>query len=102
MVPLHIIKKFPCNLQGADIIWLSHLCITGNTPCGRSSAPDGRCAVPFLTLPAAAKKRQPYWIVFFTETGNDLLSQAAARQVSSALGSLTAVFEMGTGVPSPL
>ena len=36
------------------------------------------------------------------KTGNDLLSQAAARQVSSALGSLTAVFEMGTGVPSPL
>ena len=38
----------------------------------------------------------------FCKTGNVLLSQAVARQVSSALRSLTAVFEMGTGVPSPL
>lgn len=36
------------------------------------------------------------------KTGNDLLSQAVSRQVSSALGSLTAVFGMGTGVSSPL
>ena len=35
-------------------------------------------------------------------TGNDLLSQAASRQVSSALQSLTSVFEMGTGVSSAL
>ena len=31
---------------------------------------------------------------------DDLLSQAAARQVSSALQSLTTVFGMGTGVSS--
>ena len=36
------------------------------------------------------------------QTGNDLLSRAASRQVSSALRSLTAVFEMGTGVSSAL
>lgn len=36
------------------------------------------------------------------KTGNVLLSQAVSRQVSSALGSLTSVFEMVTGVPSPL
>ena len=39
---------------------------------------------------------------FKIKTGNDLLSQAASRQVSSALESLTSVFEMGTGVSSPL
>ena len=42
---------------------------------------------------------------FFSEkkwTGNVLLSQAASHQVSSALRSLTTVFEMGTGVTSPL
>ena len=36
------------------------------------------------------------------KTGNVLLSQAASRQVSSALRSLTSVFEMGTGVSSLL
>ena len=36
------------------------------------------------------------------KTGNDLLSQAASHQVSSALRSLTTVFEMGTGVTSSL
>ena len=36
------------------------------------------------------------------KTGNVLLSQAASHQVSSALRSLTSVFEMGTGVASPL
>src|SRR6056297_1098782 len=34
------------------------------------------------------------------KTGDDLLSQAAARQVPSAQRSLTSVFEMGTGVAS--
>ena len=38
----------------------------------------------------------------FLQTGDVLLSQAAARQVSSALKSLTTVFEMGTGVTSSL
>ena len=37
-----------------------------------------------------------------SETGNVLLSRAVPRQVSSALESLTSVFEMGTGVSSPL
>ena len=36
------------------------------------------------------------------KTGNVLLSQAASHQVSSALRSLTTVFEMGTGVTSSL
>ena len=35
-------------------------------------------------------------------TGNVLLSRAVAHQVSSAQESLTTVFEMGTGVTSPL
>ena len=38
----------------------------------------------------------------FNQTGNVLLSQAASHQVSSALRSLTSVFEMGTGVTSSL
>ena len=38
----------------------------------------------------------------FSQTGNVLLSQAVARQVPSAFGSLTSVFEMGTGVASQL
>lgn len=36
-----------------------------------------------------------------SETGGVLLSQAVSHQVSSALGSLTSVFGMGTGVSSP-
>ena len=36
------------------------------------------------------------------KTGSVLLSQAVSRQVSSALESLTSVFEMGTGVTSLL
>ena len=34
--------------------------------------------------------------------GIDLFSRSVSRQVSSALMSLTSVFGMGTGVPSPL
>jgi hypothetical protein len=34
--------------------------------------------------------------------GDDLLSQEVALQVPSALANLTAGFEMGPGVPSPL
>ena len=40
------------------------------------------------------------WFLF-NQTGNDLFSQAVSHQVSSALGSLTSVFEMGTGGSSP-
>ena len=47
-------------------------------------------------------QKRPVKTGLFCKTGNVLLSQAVARQVSSALRSLTAVFEMGTGVPSPL
>ena len=36
------------------------------------------------------------------EVGVDLFSQPVARQVSSAQVSLTSVFGMGTGGPSPL
>ena len=36
------------------------------------------------------------------QTGKDLFSQAVSHQVPSALRSLTSVFEMGTGVASPL
>ena len=46
------------------------------------------------TLPVCKTKKN--------KTGNVLLSQAASHQVSSALRSLTSVFEMGTGVASPL
>ncbi len=40
--------------------------------------------------------------VLFVNLSDFLLSQAAARQVSSALRSLTSVFGMGTGVASAL
>ena len=46
------------------------------------------------------KKPAVYQLVFLS--GDVLLSQAVSRQVSSALKSLTSVFEMGTGVSSLL
>ena len=61
---------------------------TGNRT--RVTAVKGRC-LDRLTM-------EPYK----NKTGNVLLSRAASRQVSSALRSLTAVFEMGTGVSSAL
>ena len=48
---------------------------------------------------ASASHRAP--VTKNKKTGNVLLSQAASHQVSSALRSLTSVFEMGTGVASP-
>ena len=56
----------------------------------------------FFKVHHAAIKKQVtlLWLAF--ETGNVLLSRAVPRQVSSALGSLTSVCEMGTGVSSPL
>ena len=48
-----------------------------------------------------AKRARCSHILLFSKTGNVLFSQAASRQVSSALGSLTSVFEMGTGGSSP-
>ena len=56
---------------------------------------------PLLQITLTLKETSKNWSAFY-KTGNVLLSQAVARQVSSALRSLTAVFEMGTGVPSPL
>ena len=46
-------------------------------------------------------KKRATTIALF-QTGNVLLSQAVARQVSSALRNLTSVFGMGTGVASVL
>ena len=46
-----------------------------------------------LIIPKNTKKEK---------TGDFLISQAASRQVSSALESLTSVFGMGTGVSSLL
>ena len=40
--------------------------------------------------------------MFFVYSGDDIFSQAVARQVPSALRSLTTVFGMGTGVTSSL
>jgi len=37
----------------------------------------------------------------FIDPGNDLLSHTVARAVPSALGGLTSVFGMGTGVSPP-
>ena len=59
-----------------------------------------RCPV----LPALlrkAKRASYFHSLLFCKTGNVLFSQAVARQVSSALESLTSVFEMGTGGSSP-
>ena len=47
------------------------------------------------------KKRLIIDETLFSKTGNVLFSRAASRQVSSALESLTSVFEMGTGGTSP-
>ena len=45
-------------------------------------------------------KKNTYDCKCFFCSGDDLLSQAASHQVSSALQSLTSVFGMGTGVTS--
>ena len=54
------------------------------------------------TLISRHRKKTSRMECLFSKTSNVLLSQAAARQVSSALKSLTSVFEMGTGVSSSL
>ena len=48
------------------------------------------------------KKRQASLPVSLLHIGVDLFSRSVSRQVLSALVSLTAVFGMGTGGPSPL
>ena len=59
-------------------------------------------AVPFWTFRyRSTKKADHFCDLLFPKTGNVLFSQAVARQVSSALESLTSVFEMGTGGSSP-
>lgn len=68
----------------------------------RTSVRGDFSVVPFQTCPPDTKKASHLRNLLFTETGDVLLSQAASRQVSSALESLTSVFEMGTGVSSPL
>ena len=45
-------------------------------------------------------KKNTYKCKCSFSSGDDLLSRAASRQVSSALQSLTTVFGMGTGVTS--
>lgn len=67
---------------------------------GFQGSPCGPEAASFFC--AGAKKNRLLSQSVLLKTGNVLLSQAAARQVSSAQGSLTAVFGMGTGVSSPL
>ena len=57
--------------------------------------------VSFVLLPPDMSKRTSTSCTG-SLTGNVLLSQAVARQVSSALQSLTSVFGMGTGVSSVL
>ncbi len=74
-------KKNPENKKDGDS--------TGNRT--RVTAVKGRC-LDRLTM-------EPHKKLI---TGDALLSQAAARQVSSAQRSLTTVFEMGTGGASPL
>ena len=49
-----------------------------------------------------AKKENCFSTVLFFCVGIDLFSRLVAKQVSSALVSLTSVFGMGTGGPSPL
>ena len=64
----------------------------------------------FLVTPSGIEPELPpwkggvltAWPWSLKKTGNVLLSQAASHQVSSALRSLTTVFEMGTGVTSSL
>ena len=57
------------------------------------------------TAPVARLGAVPSSFIYFPKkekTGDFLISQAASRQVSSALESLTSVFGMGTGVSSLL
>ena len=55
-----------------------------------------------FALHQRVKKRTTFLLFFFYLPGDDLLSQDPAVQVPSALESLTSVFDMGTGVASPL
>ena len=64
----------------------------------RVTAVKGRCLNRLTMGPYDAERISA---LLFNKTGNVLFSRAASRQVSSALGSLTSVFEMGTGGSSP-
>ena len=67
----------------------------------RVTAVKGRCLDRLTTGPYEnAPCKELYGA--FCLTGKDLFSRAVAHRVSSALRSLTTVFEMGTGVTSPL
>jgi hypothetical protein len=48
-----------------------------------------------------SKKHREWIDVKQKKPGDDLLSHTVTRAVPSALGSLTSVFGMGTGVSSP-
>ena len=64
---------------------------------GFDMAPQVRLELTTLRLTAACSTD---WAIEEYNPGEDLFSRAVASQVSSAQESLTAVFEMGTGVAS--
>ena len=74
-------KKTVKRLSYIKVIKKTHACVS-------------RCVLSFLSRSCVNQGNK--------KTGNVLLSQAASHQVSSALRSLTSVFEMGTGVTSSL
>ena len=82
---------------------LSQLLPVQNRQHAASLHSSGKLRFPSLSRFVRFAKKDSYFrSCLFYKTGNVLLSQAVSHQVSSALGSLTSVFEMGTGVSSPL
>ena len=66
----------------------------------RRPVPGARAGGPLL--PAVNAREPPGWAALVEDIGGDLLSQALASQVPSALRGLTALFGMGRGVSPSL
>ena len=74
---------------------------SGLTPMLLRGIGHGLDSVPYVA-PQSAKMLPDFRRGAFPCVGTALFFRSVARQVSSALVSLTAVFGMGTGGPSPL
>src|SRR5215207_6508312 len=74
----------------------------GPVPPGRTSAPRWTATRPSALTSHPGTKKPPGRAALEVKTGGDLLSQAVAHQVPSALRGLTALFGMGRGVSPSL
>ena len=84
-----------------SVLQICYLCINYNTSRGKLLHFFENKINFFNYSVGKLKEQDAHTSCSLTKTGNVLFSQAASRQVSSALGSLTSVFEMGTGGSSP-